>query len=199
MRITRILALSAAALVSVGLLTAPPASAVTSVTIDCDEVAPVSFTVTPGEQIRFDVSVGCLSALSIGTEGQFVDFVERVAQINTGGSAVAAWNTEPPSVLYTAGSTPGTDSIDLIKWLLRTRVGYRDVVALPAYYMTVPGGDAGPAPWFQAVGRTDKDATCPATYSPSWAQWPNGGTGGWVCVREYFYSPTLGDWSYRKG
>ena len=144
-------ATSGSALVGISLITAPPAAAETSVTIDCDEVAPVSFTVTPGEHIRFDVSVGCLSALSIGTEGQFVDFVETVAQINTGGSAVAAWNTEPPSVLYTAGSTPGTDSIDLITWLLKTRVWYRDVVALPAYYMTVPGGDAGPAPWPQGL------------------------------------------------
>ena len=67
-----------------------------------------------------------------------------------------------------------------------------------AYYMTVPGG-AGPAPWFQGIGRSSRDAICPATYGPSYAEWMNNGKGGWVCVREYYYDNSLGDWSYRRG
>jgi hypothetical protein len=199
MRIARVLALSAAALVSIGLLTAPPASAATNVVIDCAEATTREFSVTPGEQILFYVSPACLSVLSIDNEADFIVFVNTVKQINTGGSATADWVSEPPSVIYTAGATPGTDSIDLERWLLRLRIGYRDLPALPAFYMTVPAGDAGPAPWFQAVGRPDQTATCPATYGPSWAKWMNAGTGGWVCVREYYYNSSLGDWSYRQG
>lgn len=37
--------------------------------------------------------------------------------------------------------------------------------------------------WFQQVVRSSADATCPDEFNPSWAQWPNGGAGGWVCDR----------------
>ena len=38
--------------------------------------------------------------------------------------------------------------------------------------------------WFQSYGRESADATCEEGWYPSWAYWPNNGTGGWVCNRE---------------
>ena len=44
--------------------------------------------------------------------------------------------------------------------------------------------------WFQSMGRASSSDECPAEYTPSWAQWPNGGTGGFVCNRsEYAFHP----------
>ncbi len=48
--------------------------------------------------------------------------------------------------------------------------------------------------WHQHIGRASADAACPkntaaetaagwSEWAPSWAQWPGGGTGGWVCGR----------------
>lgn len=37
--------------------------------------------------------------------------------------------------------------------------------------------------WVQAYGRASADAACAEGWSPSWAQWPNGNTGGWTCDR----------------
>ena len=43
--------------------------------------------------------------------------------------------------------------------------------------------------WQQATARR-ADAACDAGWRPSWMQWPNGGTGGYVCIRDvYAYLP----------
>ncbi len=62
----------------------------------------------------------------------------------------------------------------------------------PVYGMSSGSGASGARPiWFLAVGRASADATCPRDYTPSWAQWPNAGTGGWVCNREVFADEPL--------
>jgi len=38
-----------------------------------------------------------------------------------------------------------------------------------------------PPSWLQAQGREESEAVCPPGMAPSWAQWPNEGTGGWTC------------------
>jgi ubiquitin-large subunit ribosomal protein L40e len=43
--------------------------------------------------------------------------------------------------------------------------------------------------WQQAYARGSADEACAPGWGPSWAQWPNGGTGGWTCDREI---PSLG-------
>ncbi len=35
--------------------------------------------------------------------------------------------------------------------------------------------------WQQAIGRASVTDACPEDYTPSWAMWPNNGTGGYVC------------------
>lgn len=37
--------------------------------------------------------------------------------------------------------------------------------------------------WVQSYGREAVDASCLRGWHPSWAQWPNDGTGGWTCDR----------------
>lgn len=44
--------------------------------------------------------------------------------------------------------------------------------------------------WHLSIARGSMADECPQGYHPSWAQWPNGSTGGWVCNREvYAYRP----------
>jgi len=46
------------------------------------------------------------------------------------------------------------------------------------------GTTATPIPmWHQAISRASATATCPDGYTGSWATWPNGGKGGYVCNR----------------
>lgn len=54
-----------------------------------------------------------------------------------------------------------------------------------AYYpdepVPEPGWVAPDTAWQVAVGRADAQAPCPQGWTPSWAQWPNDGAGGFVC------------------
>lgn len=44
--------------------------------------------------------------------------------------------------------------------------------------------------WHQSHARHAQDAQCQEGWQPSWAQWPNAGTGGFVCNRQiYAYYP----------
>lgn len=48
--------------------------------------------------------------------------------------------------------------------------------------------------WGLSVVRHSAAAPCPSGYTSSWARWPNGATGGWVCNREVFaYRPLPSD------
>ena len=72
-------------------------------------------------------------------------------------------------------------------------------------YLTLafsPSGDAAaqsqvPAPWLKAIGRTP-DAECPEGTFPSWAQWPNDGTGGFTCEWREEYEGNF-RWTERPG
>lgn len=43
----------------------------------------------------------------------------------------------------------------------------------------------------------DIDEVCASTWGPSWAQWPNNHTGGWVCTRTLFYNTSTHSWQVR--
>ena len=84
-----------------------------------------------------------------------------------------------------------------------------DVVGLPAGVYTVGVYEAGSLAdtvsidifsnqerdlsiWHQAVARESSTDPCPADWAPSWAHWPNSGSGGFVCNhRVYVYYPEL--------
>lgn len=43
--------------------------------------------------------------------------------------------------------------------------------------------------WFQSYARSSVSDACSTGWTPSWAEWPHGHTGGWTCDREI---PSLG-------
>lgn len=206
MRTIRMLALAVSTVLAAGLVVISPASAATS-TIDVNCVAGDTdyLTVAPGDQITFTLDSTCKGLLeNIATISSSQDLLGVVSQLadlsGTGGSLDAIYAAvDPWLVTYTAGQRSGTDS--LVLQGLPLDAGLRHLAyRLPGgatYYMTVPGGGAAPAPWFQAVGRTP-GAECPAGWSPSWGQWMNGGAGGFTCVREQYYDTSTGMWGYRK-
>ena len=56
-----------------------------------------------------------------------------------------------------------------------------------AYYPDIPvqiEGSPDLDTWMVSIGRADADSECPTGFTPSWAQWPNDGTGGFTCNRQ---------------
>ncbi len=49
-----------------------------------------------------------------------------------------------------------------------------------------------PPSWHQATMRPDSSALCADGSNPSWAQWPNGDTGGWTCEETTWWDVNLG-------
>ena len=58
---------------------------------------------------------------------------------------------------------------------------------------------SAPPPWLLAVGRADAKATCPNGTSPSWAEWPFGGRGGYTCESAVVYTVNTGRWEVQAG
>jgi predicted outer membrane repeat protein len=56
-----------------------------------------------------------------------------------------------------------------------------------------------PPPWLQAYGRSASVAACADGYSPSWAQWPNAGAGGFTCERSTVWDPNKQAWVEKPG
>ena len=201
MRIQRVVALTAAIVSAASglVFAAAPAQAATTVTVNCATSSAENFTVTPGEQIIFSLNNACqvaLAAAGATNTSTLQTLVNYMARINTGGSAVASVSGGTWTVTYTAGSNPGTDTLDVSQAGLTPRsLSTRSLTTSNDYSMTLPG-DA-PPPWLQAYGRA-AGATCDAGWSPSWAQWPNNHTGGFVCVRSLVYNTGTGDWDARR-
>ncbi len=115
--------------------------------------------------------------------------------------------------IYNYWSSPSLSTTDVITvtWgptaLTRTGSSNLDDFAVSAdlagqgFIMVTPtvagasapsGAASGPdlTVWHQSLGRATADEACPSGYSPSWAQWPNGHLGGWVCNRELHAYPS---------
>ena len=68
---------------------------------------------------------------------------------------------------------------------------------LQVFYASDPcGSSTPPPPWFKAYAR-DPGQACLTNWQPSWAEWPNGGTGGFVCVQTLVYDIPTGTWIVR--
>lgn len=63
--------------------------------------------------------------------------------------------------------------------------GFTSVTVTPtlASSSSSAGDAASVLMWQQAYGRASATDSCQDGYTPSWATWPNGGTGGFVCNR----------------
>ena len=55
------------------------------------------------------------------------------------------------------------------------------------------GGYAS-SPWMQSLARPAATTPCPPGWAPSWAEWPSGRSGGYVCDRTIALSGTHGGW-----
>jgi YVTN family beta-propeller protein len=56
-----------------------------------------------------------------------------------------------------------------------------------------------PAPWLQAYQRPGSDSTCLEGWSPSWAEWPGNGAGGFTCERTGVWSRDASAWVFSPG
>lgn len=62
----------------------------------------------------------------------------------------------------------------------------------PTVVLHAGGGTAGqPLIWYQSIGRTG--SACPDGWSPSYAEWPNGGKGGPTCDKSIVWGMGPGD------
>jgi hypothetical protein len=198
-----LVAAGSSALVAAGLLTAPAVQAATTVTVNCATSSSEAFTVSAGEQIIFDLNTSCqtdlgsyLTFLGGATSANLQVIVNRMAVLTgTGGTAVANISGSSYTVTYTAGPRSGTDYLDVSNTGATRSRGYRTLSNSNSYSMTIPGSDQ-PAPWLQAYARRSAD-TCQTGWSPSWAEWPNGGTGGFTCERSYIYNRATDVWDVR--
>ena len=80
-----------------------------------------------------------------------------------------------------AANPAGAPSTDQ-RGYTRTTNGRADMGAVERLGLP-PDADPSQVPpsWQQAQGREQQRASCPPGMAPSWAQWPNEGTGGWTC------------------
>ena len=211
-------AVSLAAVSAVAL--AEPASAVTR-TVDIDCTSSPTIHANVGDTIVINLGPGCNSfwyltnlngphPLPDYTESGFLDFVSTTATVTnshlsfandwyakSNGSGVTTTTTTLRST-DGAGTGLSVGSVVAALWNVGTSTN------LLIYYGgagSTPDASASPAtlppPWFQSTGRAAAETTCPNNWSPSWAWWPNHGTGGFVCNRELHYDGSSGTWLSR--
>ena len=198
-------------LTGLGLLvasTVTPAAA-TTVTPTCRAVAneevPVAVTVAPGESLTFNLDGACgngagefFGIRAVGARAGSTPATIGTTEYTVDGSTWLPVSVQqvgfnvPLAVRYTAPSGGVTsDAFYVVAAQLGSSyAGY-------LYTVTITGAssaDPDLTSWQQATGRSSSTAPCPDGYSGSWAQWPHGGTGGWVCVREV---PAYGPAAFR--
>lgn len=193
-RKTLVSGLLAAALLSLALpvVTASPASAATrQITIDCTDRptgnSGTELVVSPGDEIIMS-GPGCDYSF---TSEEFYFLYDVYDQSNSGGTgngpgpyrwvisgtaAPGTYGSPSNQILGVDNDIPASCNADFCgEYFFLTIVDPR------TKDLTV---------WQQSVGRAGQAAACGEGYTPSWSQWPNGGTGGWVCNKTiYAYYP----------
>ena len=105
-----------------------------------------------------------------------------------------------------------------MRWPRALRALAAGALALAGATVVAPAASADSV-WFQSVARASASAACPddtfgtpwqsnwdpaqRSWRPSWAQWPNGGTGGFTCDRQITWAksdyPSAGCVAYTDG
>ena len=197
--LARTVSLSVALVVATSLAIAPAKAA--TATPPClsgfNQVIPVSITLAPGETIVFRRDASCaplplaselFGIRAVGAQtGASPATVGATEYSNDGSSWTAVvlqnlgWNP-PLLVRYTAPANGATTDAFFV---IAGAVGSGSAAGY-LYSVTIATTSSAPdySIWHQAIGRSSADAQCPNGYDPSWQSWPNGGQGGWTCVRD---------------
>jgi hypothetical protein len=136
-------------------------------------------------------------ACGTGTEGAFNTIIVRnywsSGPVTTSDVITMTWGA-------TAATRTGTGSASSFGVSADVGAGPSFTMVTPSLTGSSPSSsgssDSGPdlTMWYQSIGRHSSDSACPSGYAGSWAQWPNGQQGGWVCNREIFaYQPNPGE------
>lgn len=202
MHARRLLAAAASAVMIAGGVTmavAPAASAAThTLPADCSSTAPPIQSVTEivadaGDTIVIEGGADCVLAQRLDSA-----VIPDAPTEGTPGTwtFVLAADLAPGSYGgdYDGGSVIDVNN-DAVGGFRCNTLSTFDNVCGGQWFVTIRGAasepsSATPIPaWVQAYARASANDTCIEGWSPSWAQWPNGGTGGWVCTRNI---PSLG-------
>lgn len=119
----------------------------------------------------------CLGSVSGGYYYYYVES-SSVAQMQPGDVVVLSWTGSG-----VATTSSGEFSANV--WDVTTNN------PLPVIPTLLASASAARPIWHLSLGRASAEATCTQGYAPSWAQWPNGGTGGWVCNRDVYADAPL--------
>lgn len=101
-------------------------------------------------------------------------FVSTAQEVGLGSGNAAYWPLP--------GDLNGNGVPDLVVGLDSVRF------AVVMNTMAPPRGDQAPPDWMQQVARLE-GASCESGWYPSWAEWPNDHTGGYVCTRTLRWTP----------
>ncbi len=191
-------------------MTATPAQAAAqTITTDCSTDDPIHIYARPGDTITIVMTssdCGYIWNVGTGTSGalQYVDTSDRNAyepfDSYQSGQVEPDWyvNFSPGSTTVTTllaaqGANPGVPLSpgDRIAEFVGQSIVW-DGLEAPT---PNSASTSTPPPWLQSHGRLSASDTCEAGWSSSWAQWPNGGTGGFVCNRVLAYNSLSGTWT----
>ena len=119
-------------------------------------------------------------ACAVGAQGNkgYVYVELSPVAVRAGSVVTLTWG---PGLLTSTGSLSGP-TIEVKDASLG---GFTFVTVTPtlASSSSSEGDAASVLMWQQAYGRASATDSCQDGYTPSWATWPNGGTGGFVCNR----------------
>lgn len=217
MRLRSLTASVAAVMVASGvtLANAPAASAATIV-IDTDCAAPIVLNAAVGDTIVIRMT-GCLSSSGVLTNvnGTYPGDATNAGYLatptsteNPGASGSSSWGDIPGNDWYVYSDGSGLTVITttlLAQDGAGTPLSFGRVIGavgptggatyLITYGLPDVATDAPPPPdWNQAYARATADEVCLAGWKASYADWPNAGKGGPVCVQTVRYNVALRAW-----
>lgn len=179
-----------------GVVGAAPASAAdTTVAIDCSQgTATVDVVLAAGDVLTVEAS-NCLSA------ALFEDPAPTAQLSGATGDCATSFPNPYELLIGTSVACPSgffTQSVQtapapaeggvMIRWSSDTERDRGNLVTIRI--VAAPAADSAPIPpWVQAYGRASANAACEDGWDPSWQEWAQPMTGGWVCTRSI---PSLG-------
>lgn len=109
--------------------------------------------------------------------------------LNFDRSSLSVVNCQTRTLLTNVTISPNPQSIAFSSaYAYVAGVNKVSVVSLPDGAAAIPEDvSQRPPDWIKQVGRAPGES-CEPDWNPSWAEWPNGGTGGFVCVQVLTWS-----------